>query len=492
MGTAFGRTALTLAVTALLGTALLTAIAPFESKGVVAYGCLCVAIVVAIMLRVTGVVDSISASPILGFIPWLAVTWPVTVIFFAIVSPDATYPTLFGPVPFLLRAEVLLFAVLLFLGGYCAGISPILLGRQRPTPISPDGHRTNAEWWLIAVGAIVITMGWVASLAGIQGQVRFIADGLRNYLTGFVFAAGYRWKTLSQSQRLSIALTVVANGIVYTIANGRGIAALPVLLVLGGYLISPQTTRRLRIILVASALVGLPVYAVVGNQTRTELGSIGFQDFDQRASVLKDALSGNIVFEEGGGFLEDTMSRLFSAGGHALLAANWDRMRIQDFDLALFGIEFAETMLPAYLFGSKDSQRYVGSRILREYGFMITEETSVEVSLIGSLCAAGGPVLVVVGGLVLGLFHLTLVRAIGRFRPRPWAVPFAGCMFFIGMMVHTLDLIQLLRFYFWAILYLGIAMQACVLLERLIFGVRVAVEGRPINASIPPEARADR
>lgn len=483
-GTTFGRRMSTLAVIALAAMAILTALAPAESKGLVAYGCVCIAIVVAIILRVISVVDSISASPILGFLPWLAGTWPLTVTYFAIVSPDATYPTMFGPVPFLFRAEILLLATLLFLGGYCAGILPILLGRRRSTPASSGNRKIEVERWLIAVSAIAITMCWVTSLVGIEGNIRFIADGLRNYLTGIVFAAGYRWRALTGSQRWSIVFTLVANGTVYTIANSRGIAALPVVLVVVGYLISPEATRRMRVILVASALVALPIYSVVGNQTRTVLGSIGFRDFGQRADVLKDAISGNIVFQEGG-FGDDTMMRLFSAGGHALLVANWDGMRIEDLDLALFAREFAGAVLPAYLFGAQDNPRYVGSEILREYGFLITESTSVEVSLIGSLCAAGGPLFVAVGGLVVGLFHLTLVRTIDRFRGRPWTVPFAGSMLFLGMVVHTVDLIQLLRFYFWSILYLGIAMQVCIVLERLLFGTRV-LQGRPIGVSLPP------
>ena len=187
--------------------------------------------------------------------------------------------------------------------------------------------------------------------------------------------------------------------------------------------------------------------------------------------------------------MDDTMRRFFSGGGHALLVANWDRMRLQDFDLALFGSEFAEAMLPAYLYGPKDIDRYryVGSRILREYGFMITDETSVEVTLIGSLCAAGGPVLVAVGGLVLGIFHLILVRVISRFRRRAWAVPFAGCILAIGMAVHLFDLIELARTYFWAILYVGIVMQLSVLLQRVILRVRVTEGSSVVSISSAPQ-----
>ena len=479
---------LPLAVIAIVGTAILIALAPPESRDLVAYGCVCIVIVVAMMLRVAKVVGALSAAPVLGFLPWLAVTWPATVIYFAVASPDATYLTSLGPVPFLLRAEVLLFAVLLFLGGYGAGIAPVLLGHQRQTPALPRADEIDVEWWLIVVAAIAITMDCAVAVANIHGTVRFIANGLHSYLTGMVFLAGYRWRTLSRSQRLLVVLTLSSSGIVYTVANSRGTAVLPLAVVVFGYVVSPGTTRRARVILLTSVLVALPIYTVVGNQTRIKLGSIGFRDFDQRAEVLADALSGNIIYQDGG-FLEDTMGRLYSVGGHALLVANWDRMKIQEFDLAQFGIEFAEAMLPTYLVGSKDfdSYRYVGHQVLRNYGFLITEETSVEVTLIGSLCAAGGPLLVALGGLVLGLFHLLLIRVTDQFRLRAWTVPFAGCLFATGMFVHTIDIIQLVRTYLWAILYTGIVIQVCMFLAHKVFSVR-PTKGLTV-VSISPAAR---
>jgi len=162
------------------------------------------------------------------------------------------------------------------------------------------------------------------------------------------------------------------------------------------------------------------------------------------------------------------MSRLYSTGGHALVVANWDRITLGALDLDLFGREFAKAMLPAFLFGSQVRDRYTGTLMLREYGFVITESTSVEVSLIGSLCAAGGPELIAVGGLLVGLLHLAMVRTIGRFRGRAWAAPFAGCMFSIGMVVYPLDLIQLARSYFWAVLYVGFVMRLAILVQRLV------------------------
>ena len=287
------------AVIALMGTAFLTALAPAESRGLVAYACVPIVIVVGIVLRMIKVGDTISASPVLGFIPWLAVTWPVTMIYFAMVSPDATYVTMFGTVPFLLRADVVLTAVLVFLCGYCVGLSPVLLGHRKAELAPAEQGKFDAGWWLAAIGSIAMMLACAISAVGIQGRILFVANGLRNYLTGLVFSAGYRWKSLSRGRRLFITVALVATGVVNTIANARGLAVLPFLFVLGGYLISPATTRRARVILVAGALSAIPVYIVVGNQTRIVLGSVGYEDFDQRANVLTDALSGNIAYEGG-------------------------------------------------------------------------------------------------------------------------------------------------------------------------------------------------
>jgi hypothetical protein len=56
--------------------------------------------------------------------------------------------------------------------------------------------------------------------------------------------------------------------------------------------------------------------------------------------------------------------------------------------------------------------------ILRDYGFMITEKTSVEISMIGSLWLMGGYFPVFFGGIALGSLHWLLVWILRR----NWAI----------------------------------------------------------------------
>lgn len=470
---------------ALVASTMLTALAPSEFRGLVALACACIVLLAVLTFRVIKVAGAISASPILGFVPSLAVTWPVTVIYFSLVSPDSVYLTLLGPVAFLLRADVLILAVLVFTAGYGIGLAPILLGRRKPAPAPYSERPSDSEWWIAAVGTIANTLGCLANLVGVQGPVLFVANVLHNYLWGLVFPAGYRWRTLTRGRRLFMTVTLAATGILYTIANARGLAVLPIAFVIGGYLISPEATRRARVTVVTLTLLLTPIYAVIGNQTRIALQSIGFENFEQRASVLAESLSGDIVYEKGG-FLEDTMGRLFSTGGHALVAIHWDRMTLQDFDVDLFARESVTAMVPAVFLKPEERERQTGNAMLRQFGFMITDETGVEVSLIGSLCAAGGPEFIALGGLFVGLLHLALIRIIARFRTRPWALPFAGSMFAAGLIVHTFDLIQLVRTYFWACICVGIALQVCVLLEHLLKGALISNTRIGIPPAPPP------
>jgi hypothetical protein len=399
-----------------------------------------------------------------SFLPLVVMAWPVPTIYFALADPNATYTTIEGTTRFLEGGMFLQWVSFVFLVGYGIGLLMVAGPKKAKEETIAVGGPERA---LIALGLAGITAGWLASLLVLSGPAFLIANALRNFFTGCLFIAGYRWGRLNRATKWSVAVVVAVGAVVNTIGNSRGFALWPIVLIAVGYFLDPGTTRRARTVLVVVGATALPVYSVVGNQTRLALGSIGFEDFGQRTEVLSASLTGGLLFEQRS-FAGDLMGRMFSTGGHALVSRNWNSASLADLDVPVFLSDLAAAAIPAFI-STPGPSRYAGTAVLRDYGFMITEKTSVEVSMSGSLFLAGGLPFVFVGAVLMGMLQSALFGWFWR-RQTSTGIGVVGCLVSIGLGMYTLDPITATRTYLWTVLYVGAASLAVQALRRVLEG----------------------
>jgi hypothetical protein len=438
----------------------------------VAFAAVAIALSVGVAFLIERAQGIIAATPVIGSLSLIVLSWPLTTIYFAFAFPQGSYETLAGRVQFLDEAILLNVAVIVFVVGFGLGLAPFLRGKNRERFVDRGLSATQmtlVERGAALAGLAAVTGGWAGNLLLVQGNLLFVANASRNFLSGFVFVYGYRWHMLGRAKRWAVAAVLLIGALVNTIANARGLALSPIAFVVAGYLLAPTTSRKVRIVLIVAIAVILPIYAVVGNQTRMALSSIGFEDFRQRAYVLAEAVKSSNVVKEQGGFLNDSASRAFSTGGHALILAHWHKTSLADLDVPRYISESLDTVLPMFASSQPNpvSRVYTGSAILKEYGFYISDKSSVDVSIIGSLCRAGGPVLVFIGGILVGFGHVILISLLKRGMRRAWGVPFAGIALSLSLTVVNLDLIQLSRSFLWTLIYSGALLSLLFALSRL-------------------------
>jgi len=137
-------------------------------------------------------------------------------------------------------------------------------------------------------------------------------------------------------------------------------------------------------------------------------GTIGFSDLGDRIQALAhwhEVVSTTPV-------LASTFGRLFFTGGHTIVTMSPAEFPYVHFSPSAYLWEFLTRMLPRKaVFESYYSAN--PNLILMRYDFLITEETSVPVSFVGSLYMLGGILPVVLGGIVIGLFHSLVSRGLG-------------------------------------------------------------------------------
>lgn len=410
-----------------------------------------------------------------AILPGIVVSWPLTSIYLALFFPEAMYLNQRGEFPLLRDGYRLQVAVTVFLVAYAVAVWPTAKWRPRggENERSLAGPLAPEEWPLTLAAIAAVTGGWLAPMLDAPDAVQFVANGARNYLGALFFATGLRWHAYSTQRKWIVLGALTVSAFVNTIANSRGFAVLPFLMLGGGALMARETTSRTRWIVTAMAVAALPVYAVVGNQTRLALGTIGLGNFEGRASVLASALQGDLRMEHGG-YVHDTAVRMFGTGGHALIQTHWDEPWLERFDLERYVSELGAAVMPAFLFGRVEGAQYSGTSILRDYGFFITENTSVEVSLVGSLFLAAGLPGVACGALLIGLLNCAVVRMLNQGRYSVLKVVLAAGLVFVNLNAFNLDLIQDVRAGWWMAFYQTIVVTAVRLFTRLrpVVGVR--------------------
>ena len=398
------------------------------------------------------------------FLPGIMSSWPLASLYFALFEPDATYANMWGETEFLLHNERIQLVVLAFSLAYCAFTFPLLKKSKKREAVGPVGI-SPTEIGIIWLGLLSVLLGWIPGLVSAPQEAAFVGAALRNYFSGFLFLAGYNWMLLSRRMKVIVAGVILASAFANTVANARGYALFPVLMCIFGFFLSPTVSRKTRAMVFALSLVSYPVYMIVGNQTRSLMSSIGFENFSERAQILTNVVREGAFDYGQKTMLGEVLGRQFGSGGHALVVYNWDSRDLGDFDPLVWMEEFLKSLPPAFVFGEPADAKYVGNARLTDFGFLINESTSVEVSLLGSLFDYGGLWIVVAGGIGVALFHTGIVRWLGLLRPSALRLTVLSSLLTTSLLAYNVDVVQLVRALLWQCVYSLVAY----------FGVRFAL-----------------
>lgn len=382
------------------------------------------------------------------FLAWFAMGWPLPTIYFATMFPTEAYH------PFADEREILFGAAwvqtvgLVFLVIYLTTVR-LFLGHHRPWTHSVANERTerlvgSVVLWIVMAA---ITLHAFSQVVPLPGTLMYVASGSYNYLHGLMLMVGVLFLRLNVETRLRALLFMALAAAFYLIGNARGLAVLPATLFVVGLIFLSDISQRYKTWAIIAACAGLPLALVIGNTTRVLLGSIGFQDIGTRLSALgewQEVLSRTPV-------LVSTFHRLFFVGGHSIIAYTPEYFPYLNFSWTDYGWELVTRLLPGKLFYAPF---YSDNERLQAYGFLISDESSFPMSLLGSLYLLGGLVPVALGAVAFGIFHSLLGRLIGLASRR---TSYLG-LFVFSMVASTLiwsqnvDLITNVRVTAWRVL----------------------------------------
>jgi hypothetical protein len=381
------------------------------------------------------------------FLPLLIIGWPLGSIYFAMFFPEVSYGLGFRAVSYLSGNERIQFAVLLFLLGYL----PLTLLSLRRSTASEGGKILNPSKVAAACalfGMSIFTMNAISKIVPLPGFVVYVIDGLLKYTYGILFVPGALITYMSKKMKIILAIFLPCFVFFYTLGNARLMATMPTMLFIFGVLFASKISPRTKLIILVSLVLLVPMYVVVGNATRVLTGSIGFENLGYRLEALKDWRQAAQQTTP----LRSFFGRLFFTAGHTIVTETPEYYPYRSFGFIAYFKEFFLMLLPGRIYYNP---YYTGSYVLRDYGFMITEQTSVEVSLLGNFWLIGGPWFVFMGGVFAGGLQYLLVKLIRR----AWRRSQFKAMLYVGLISNLLfgasgqDIMSNWRNIVWQLIY---------------------------------------
>jgi hypothetical protein len=366
---------------------------------------------------------TIAAMVPMLFIPMNLMGWPVPILYFAIFYPDGYYPTLSGEVSYFDAGIKLQLCVMLFFIGYFA-VMFWALRKEQPTEGGAIIHPGRLAFLSVLLGAPIVLLSAVSKIVSLPGTVAYLAEGLFNSLNGLFFIAGALIKNISKIIKWLFFSFIAVAVFFYTVGNARGMAVSCVFPIVLGVLFFSSISRKTKIALTVSIFFAFPMYITIANTTRAILGTVGFEEgFGYRLNVLKEWRS--IKSETPA--VAFTVGRLFYTGGHSIIAQTPSRVPYLPFSPVRYFRELLENLIPGTIYYNP---YYRDIRLLIDYGFVITEKTSVNLSMIGSFWLLGGYLPVFFGGVAVGLLHWVLIIILRR----SWAVSKAKAFVFFSVL----------------------------------------------------------
>lgn len=351
---------------------------------------------------------SLQGLLILMFLAWFMFGFILAPIYFAITYADASYSIAGSNRGYLDNNARVQLAVLLFFVPY---LTIVTLGVRTRNTIYAMAINLRSDQRLargvFGITAVVIGLHALTRVVEIP-PIMYFVHGVYNYLWGLPLVLGALFTRVSRTFRLVMLVFLVLVIAFYLVGNARGWALFPFMMFCAGFLFCSRATTKQKWILVLIVTVAFPILVVVGNTTREVLGGVGFENFASRVQILSEWQA----VEREGTFLGRTFARLFSTGAHSIIAYTPEQYNYVEFSPGRYVSEFVIRMfVPGRIY---DPSFYSTTFQLRNWGFNITEEHSVELTMLGALYMVGGLVPVFIGGVLIGLVHVLVMRYIDR------------------------------------------------------------------------------
>lgn len=403
----------------------------------------CVTAVAIIKLANKG--SLLSVFPIF-FLIWLIMGFSLAPIYFSISFPDFTY----NHIQALYKNVKLQMVVLCFLVPYLIVTFWSLknAGPYKHTP-RPAGNRLNFAVLMLftfSAGAFAII-----KITGLPGDG--VAGTFLNYTMCIPFVLGLQITYMSKKRKIIIAIVFAGILFFFALANARRNAMIPIMSFMVGLFLLSKIKTRTKLTILVVLFFAFPAYMVIGNTVRTILGEVGYEDMAGRAKAMKEWKS----VAKQSRWADSTFVRLFSTGGHSVVTMTPEEVPFLGFEPDRYLREMAISFVPGKILQGMKlyfSAKYVYNFNLNRYGFHLTEEHQVGISIIGHLWMLGGYPFIIGGAIFLGLMQWIVFAFINRsLRSRPEkGVFYAGFIMSTFMWMSGRDLIIVIRGLFWQVI----------------------------------------
>jgi hypothetical protein len=349
----------------------------------------------------------------IAFLAWLVMGCSVAPNYYSIFKPDAVYQysqlILGGNLKFQ-------FVIFSFLVPY---VLVTLWSMRKEVPYTQLSEKRARRLNIIVFALFVISalVFIFIQVLGLPGES--YAGTFLNYTACVPLILGIHYRRMSKQFKIILVGYFLLMLFFFALANARRYALVPMLAFLLGIFFLSTVSNRTKIILILIMLFVFPAYMVIGNTVRYIFGEVGFEDLAYRAQVLKEW---KYVAEQVS-WADSVFGRFFFTGGHAVVTRTPEEVPFLGFDPGQYCLETAISLIPGKLKEHMTffiSAKYAYNFHLNDYGFELTEEHQVGISIFGHFWSIGGYPFMVIGGALLALMQWVVFGFVNRaFRKRP-------------------------------------------------------------------------
>ena len=404
---------------------------------------------------------------------WLIIGTCGGIIYFAMSYPNASYWTPDGHVSYFAGGVRYQLAIGCFLTVYLASMARLLRREneviQHPAMVSKNiGY--IATFIVIFAVFMEIVVYLVRTVVNLPLFLFLWVGRLFARFQTLLFVVGVTIVRISKIVKIWLVIFLLAMVFFYSLRNARGMALMPIAGLFCGLFFFSRSKTRTKFAVMAIAVIGIPMFLLIGNTTRILLGSaVGREaSFGQQLSALKDWRLAAEQSEAGLSFF----GRMYFIAGNVIVAHTPSQYPYRYPSLLKYAKELLIYMLPDQVIrkivGIKDPVTklsvllhtdYTGTWLLRDFGMLVTPTSSVEVSTIGHFWMLGGFLPVLFGGFLVAIVHSLAALMTRRFwiKNPDKAVFYFACLCYCFIWSMNWDFIQLLRNMLWNSIYAFVA-----------------------------------
>lgn len=343
--------------------------------------------------------------PLLG-LPMFWAGWPLGNLYFAMFNRNIAMANLINRSPILFLQDNLRIQLICLV--YFSIYLPIVCYvARRKGPLPRPYIANETRFATAAVVGIMLMMGPMLLGIATGNETNYVLSGLFKYGQGLLFIAGVLYPAMSHHTRLVLFTFLGAGLILTTMTSDRGIVAFPVIAAIAGALLLSSLPRRKKMIVAMTIGIGLPFFVLIGQITRDVFGKKGAVDLSAQWQVVKNWRD----YQGTATPLDSLFARAHWTGGHSLVSETPEYLPYLNFNFFDYGLEAAASLLPQRFYYRP---YFSGNWILKDYGHLIYEGSSVEVSTLGNAWVMGGYPTVVFCAILMGLMHAAFMLMLRR------------------------------------------------------------------------------